>query len=158
MYVDLGQVAAMAMVLTCIKGVLSPMVEVFKTTPPTWSKLLLMLVLLDSVAICYLTIKSVEPLEQLVALATENQPTSWREWRRKKKWFYALPWNSSNYSSGYATLPCPSQCHKWHNSCSQCLSSRIQTFLLIVPALCKCGCYYHGLDSWVRTFYHIFLK
>jgi hypothetical protein len=74
MYVDLGQVATVAMVLTCVKGVLSPMVEVFKTTPPTWSKLLLMLVSLDSVTICYLTIKSVEPLEQLAALATENQP------------------------------------------------------------------------------------
>lgn len=67
------QVAVVALVLTCVRGVFAPLVEVFKTSPPSWSKLLLMLVSLDSVAISYLTIKSAEPLEQLAALATENR-------------------------------------------------------------------------------------
>ncbi|XP_024379061.1 uncharacterized protein [Physcomitrium patens] len=70
----LKQVAAVAFVLTCVRGVFSPLVEVFRTSPPTWSKLLLMLVSFDSVAICYLAIKSAEPLDQLGALATENRP------------------------------------------------------------------------------------
>ncbi|KAG0615624.1 hypothetical protein M758_5G056900 [Ceratodon purpureus] len=70
----LRQIAAVAVVLTCVRGILAPLVEVFKTTPPTWSKLLLMLVSIDSIAICYFTMKSVEPLEQLANLATENRP------------------------------------------------------------------------------------
>lgn len=67
------QIAAVSVVITCVRGIFAPLVEVFKTSPPSWSKLLLMLVSFDSIAVCYLTIKSAEPLEQLAAITTENR-------------------------------------------------------------------------------------
>jgi hypothetical protein len=67
------QIAAVSVAITCVRGIFAPLVEVFKTSPPTWSKLLLMLVSFDSIAICYLAIKSAEPLEQLATITTENR-------------------------------------------------------------------------------------
>ncbi|KAG0571633.1 hypothetical protein KC19_VG029200 [Ceratodon purpureus] len=69
----LRQIAAVSLAITCVRGIFSPLVEVFRTTPPTWSKLLLMLVSFDSIAICYLAIKSAEPLEKLATITTENR-------------------------------------------------------------------------------------
>jgi hypothetical protein len=59
---------------TCVRGIVGPLVEVFGTSPPSWSKLLLMLVSFDSFAICYLAMKAAEPMVQLASMATESQP------------------------------------------------------------------------------------
>ena len=67
------QVAAVALALTCVRGILGPLLEVFKTQPPNFSKLVLMLVSFDSFAISYLAVKASEPLEQLANLTTENR-------------------------------------------------------------------------------------
>ncbi len=68
-----GQVASAYLLLTCVRGFLVPLVEIFKTTPPSWSKVVLMLVSLDSYAIYYLAVKASEPLVQLTDLAAKNE-------------------------------------------------------------------------------------
>ncbi|CAK9224495.1 unnamed protein product [Sphagnum troendelagicum] len=67
------QVASAYLLLTCVRGFVVPLVEMFKTTPPSWSKVVLMLVSLDSYAIYYLAVKASEPLVQLTHLAAKNE-------------------------------------------------------------------------------------
>jgi hypothetical protein len=45
----------------------------FKATPPSWSKVVLMFVSLDSYASYYLAVKASKPLVQLTDLAAKNE-------------------------------------------------------------------------------------
>ncbi|KAL3684183.1 hypothetical protein R1sor_002205 [Riccia sorocarpa] len=69
--VTLRQVAGACLVFSFIKGFVTPIVEVFRTDPPNWGKLILFLGAFDAFAISYLAIKAREPLDKLAALATE---------------------------------------------------------------------------------------
>ncbi|BBN18803.1 hypothetical protein Mp_8g05630 [Marchantia polymorpha subsp. ruderalis] len=67
----LRQVAAACMVFSFVKGFVTPLVEVFKTDPPSWGKLILFIGAFDAFAVSYMAIKAREPLDKLSALATE---------------------------------------------------------------------------------------
>lgn len=68
----LRKVAGACFLFSCVRGVVSPLVEVYKTSPPNWKNLLLMIGSFDSFAITYLALKASEPMFQLSVLATET--------------------------------------------------------------------------------------
>ncbi|KAG6545660.1 hypothetical protein Mapa_012845 [Marchantia paleacea] len=67
----LRQVAGACLVFSFVKGFVTPLVEVFKTDPPSWGKLIMFIGAFDAFAVSYMAIKAREPLDKLSALATE---------------------------------------------------------------------------------------
>jgi hypothetical protein len=67
----LRQVAYACLFFSCVKGVVAPIVEVFKTSPPRWGKLSSILAAFDGFAITYLALKATHPLLRMSSLATE---------------------------------------------------------------------------------------
>lgn len=72
----LRQVAYACLFFSCVKGIVTPLVEVFKTHPPSWGKLIMGLGAFDTFAITYLALKASKPLERLSTLATECESTT----------------------------------------------------------------------------------
>ncbi|KAL2649631.1 hypothetical protein R1flu_017759 [Riccia fluitans] len=68
----LRKVSQACFLLSCVRGVLAPLVRVYKTSPPNWKNLLYMIGTFDAFAVSYLAMRAAEPLYQLSALTTET--------------------------------------------------------------------------------------
>ncbi|CAM6085576.1 unnamed protein product [Calypogeia fissa] len=88
----LRQVAYACLFFSCMKGVVTPLVEVFKTEPPSWGKLIMVLGAFDAFAITYLALKASQPLEKLSSLATEceNETNMMRSIEKEEEYMLAL--------------------------------------------------------------------
>eukprot|EP00850_Spirogloea_muscicola_P019728 SM000197S05471 [mRNA] locus=s197:95362:97066:- [translate_table: standard] len=67
------QVAMSCAFFAAMRGVVGPFIEVFKSQPPDWSKLLMMLSAVDYIAIAYLAFQARKPMLDIVKLAIEPQ-------------------------------------------------------------------------------------
>eukprot|EP00850_Spirogloea_muscicola_P014404 SM000103S09496 [mRNA] locus=s103:374208:375905:+ [translate_table: standard] len=69
----LYQVAMSCALFAAMRGVVGPLIQVFRSQPPDWSKLFMMLSAVDYIAIAYLAYQARKPMLDIVQLAIEPQ-------------------------------------------------------------------------------------